>query len=464
MMVLGVVLGVAYEYLMYLRLSALSKDICSTSVMDHFGMVLLEICFYGRMISFSLAPLADDLRFLRVVLFSDAVVMIIGLAIGLLCSPDLKDHDHGLSLTEFMPVVYGVIVLIFVFRVLAAMCGTEPHVVQDRMWSAIATYLYLQLPSKLVWTIYLSVNCRIVSSDWWGVLFEGATLLFVLKASWRQRTQAMLCKLVERHRSERAAAGIAALVGDCDVVQAHREAAKRFRSIRLSELTFEDLATNDPNPALFNLAAPANLHECDAFISHSWHDNAKAKWKALQEWRADFIEQHGREPTLWFDKCCIDQNNIDQDLRCLPIFLSGCRSLVVFAGPTYLSRLWCIMELFTFAHMHRGSDAIEITCVCIEGQTEADLGVIKNSFSAFDAAHCKCHLPEDKARLLRIICTAFGNLEEFNAAVRRIFDDVGKRQIVLQHDDELPSSAEPSSFTSSSEDSNEDLEAGTQNS
>lgn len=45
-------------------------------------------------------------------------------------------------------------------------------------------------------------------------------------------------------------------------------------------------------------------------------------------------------PEVWIDKCCIDQRNIEKDLRCLPVFLSGCRRLVVFCGPTYLSRLW----------------------------------------------------------------------------------------------------------------------------
>ena len=49
------------------------------------------------------------------------------------------------------------------------------------------------------------------------------------------------------------------------------------------------------------------------------------------------------------DKACIDQNNTQQSLACLPVFLAGCQTLLVVAGPTYCSRLWCVMELFTFA-------------------------------------------------------------------------------------------------------------------
>ena len=48
------------------------------------------------------------------------------------------------------------------------------------------------------------------------------------------------------------------------------------------------------------------------------------------------------------DKACIDQNNIQQSLACLPVFLAGCQTLLVVAGPTYCARLWCVMELFMF--------------------------------------------------------------------------------------------------------------------
>ena len=53
------------------------------------------------------------------------------------------------------------------------------------------------------------------------------------------------------------------------------------------------------------------------------------------------------------DKACIDQSNIQQSLACLPVFLAGCQTLLVVAGPTYCSRLWCVMELFTFARSER---------------------------------------------------------------------------------------------------------------
>merc|ERR1712039_474003 len=98
-------------------------------------------------------------------------------------------------------------------------------------------------------------------------------------------------------------------------------------------------------------------------MGHSWHDPPIEKYDALQEWRRNFIAEHSREPCVWFDKACIDQNDIEADLRGLPLFLSGCKTLLVLCGPTYLTRLWCVMELFTFVHM--GGDIDRVTVLRI---------------------------------------------------------------------------------------------------
>ena len=41
-------------------------------------------------------------------------------------------------------------------------------------------------------------------------------------------------------------------------------------------------------------------------------------------------------------KACLNQLNIEAQLACLPIYLSGCSSLVVLAGATFTERIWCI--------------------------------------------------------------------------------------------------------------------------
>ena len=62
---------------------------------------------------------------------------------------------------------------------------------------------------------------------------------------------------------------------------------------------------------------------------------------------------------LWLDKACILQTDVEACLACLPIHLAGCRRLLVLAGSTYTSRIWCMIELFTFLRM--GGDLQRVT-------------------------------------------------------------------------------------------------------
>merc|ERR1719440_996309 len=70
---------------------------------------------------------------------------------------------------------------------------------------------------------------------------------------------------------------------------------------------------------LFELSRPVGQDEqIDYFMSHSWHDNADAKWAALQRAAEEFRASNGSYPTFWLDKVCIDQNNIGDGLRVMP--------------------------------------------------------------------------------------------------------------------------------------------------
>jgi len=48
------------------------------------------------------------------------------------------------------------------------------------------------------------------------------------------------------------------------------------------------------------------------------------------------------------DKACISQTNIEASLKVLPIYLALTQTLLIVAGPTYHTRLWCVIEVFTF--------------------------------------------------------------------------------------------------------------------
>jgi hypothetical protein len=110
-------------------------------------------------------------------------------------------------------------------------------------------------------------------------------------------------------------------------------------------------ATLPPAPARDTAPHP-RPHQ--AFISHSWRDSADVKWALLQEWRTEFVQAFKREPTLWFDKACIDPSSaLDEQLSLLPLYAASCHSFVILLTPSYLSRGWCIIELFVWTHIGR---------------------------------------------------------------------------------------------------------------
>ncbi|CAJ1336565.1 unnamed protein product [Effrenium voratum] len=217
-----------------------------------------------------------------------------------------------------------------------------------------------------------------------------------------------------------AAAGVASLVGNCNVSEALRHAKSRFRVIDVNKLEMADLSGNSPSVDLFERSVPASLGSCDAFVSHSWSDDPAAKWLALTRWRQKFQLLRGRSPMIWLDKACIDQSDIEANLRSLPIFLSGCNTLLILCGTSFLSRLWCVLELFTFVHM--GGKTFDIDCIPIllPGQEEENRQQIKDLGAAFDVRHCDCTIAADKDKILSIIQTGFGSMDAFNQAIQRV--------------------------------------------
>jgi hypothetical protein len=107
----------------------------------------------------------------------------------------------------------------------------------------------------------------------------------------------------------------------------------------------------------------------DFFISHSWRDDPDDKYRAVKLICDRFEEENGFEPTLWIDKYCIDQAQIGESLRYLPVYVAASSMVVLLIGPTYLSRLWCLWELFVIHSTRSLRDAIywSIAPFTIEG-------------------------------------------------------------------------------------------------
>lgn len=177
----------------------------------------------------------------------------------------------------------------------------------------------------------------------------------------------------------------------------------------MGKIRKEDMTGSTPNPLLQSLSTPCGLQDIDAFLSHSWHDDPEAKWEALQIWRMSFKAQHQREPRLWIDKYCIDQDNIEASLMCLPVFLASCHTLLILAGPTFLKRLWCIEEVFVFLQMNRPIHAMEIMAICDD---------MENRVSTFDVKDAACSKEKDRQKMLATIEAGCESYEAFNKQVR----------------------------------------------
>jgi len=271
--------------------------------------------------------------------------------------------------------------------------------------------------------------------------------------------------LAARGTAVTSAASIALLLGATeDVEQLARE---RFTCVSAEEVLVTDFLSNSARPSIaIGRQEAARLGEVDAFVSHSWHDDAQAKFDALQEWRRDFKARHAdREPTLWIDILAIDQCNIKESLACLPLYLAGCQTLLLLAGPSYLTRLWCVIELFVFVQMggseaqiivlplappstdgavHRSPskrlESVSDPCSATMANSERIAPGISRTFTAsvssasvmtidaqerafelaieaFDVRNATCFVKEDRQRLSAVIAAGFVNLDNFNRVI-----------------------------------------------
>ena len=210
--------------------------------------------------------------------------------------------------------------------------------------------------------------------------------------------------------------------------------------------------------AITSQAQPATLGEVDAFVTYSWGDSGRMQYEALHEWEMSYSRRDdsrggreiddsrdGREiegsrsqsahdvggarpVTVWIDRACLDTRDINLSLTCMPVFLAGCRRLLVLAGQTYASRLWCAMELFIFVRMGGKKEDVDVRLILppsdddrIPAATKA--ADLRSDLMRFDAGKAKCSFDEDRHRLLAAIEAIYGTPAPFNRIVRGLLVD-----------------------------------------
>lgn len=223
--------------------------------------------------------------------------------------------------------------------------------------------------------------------------------------------------LMSQGEATAAAAGVAELLGGLSVHRVLEMARERFRCVSAASVRRDDMSNNEPNIALSALTEKCRLGTGDAFVSHSWHDHAGAKWDAFQEWREDFRKTYGREPMLWLDKYSIDQNNLGDSLACLPAYLAGCKQLLVICGNTYLERLWCLIEIMVFLEM--GGDITNLDVKLLKSAETQELHKTVNAAMMFDPKNAEASTDYDTERLREVM--EISGHDRISALVSRVF-------------------------------------------
>jgi hypothetical protein len=164
-------------------------------------------------------------------------------------------------------------------------------------------------------------------------------------------------------------------------------------------------------------------------MSHSWYDDPELKYEKLTILADIFKKKYGRYPTFWIDKLCIDQKNISDGLKVLPINVMACKRMLVLCGPTYLKRLWCAWELctlFSFMSEEQGLKRVEMVLV----EKEINFKVMQR-LTSFRLANAHCYDPNEESRIRRVV-GAVGEAR-FNKRITRLTDTLCDKIQALIH-------------------------------
>lgn len=175
-----------------------------------------------------------------------------------------------------------------------------------------------------------------VPEDVPGAFICALVALFVafgLRPAVRRKVHSYLGGLAAKGEAK-AAAAVAGLVGGRSPQEALKHGTETFRALPLQNLSLTDLVTSQ-DTGLHQKTVKASLGEVHAFLSHSWHDEAQAKWNALSAWGTS-----KSAPLLWLDKVRFP---VASTLAGTPS-LTGDDAYAYDALPIPMRRVFCVHE------------------------------------------------------------------------------------------------------------------------
>jgi hypothetical protein len=162
------------------------------------------------------------------------------------------------------------------------------------------------------------------------------------------------------------------------------------------------------------LAALELRQRADAYVVHSFDDDAMHRALALCAWAEAFEAKHGRPPTVWLNQLCADMSlSTVQLLAHLPVYQAKCHRLLLLAGPTLAERLWCVMECYVWSAMGGRPDDVEVEIAAANARACRD---IVAGFDAFHVMHAVGTSPVVTERIEHAVKLA--TVPNFNIKVR----------------------------------------------
>lgn len=181
--------------------------------------------------------------------------------------------------------------------------------------------------------------------------------------------------------------------------------AKQENPLNLSQLLVKNEAGDDGKSVI-------DTDEIDYFVSHCWSDNVEAKIDKIIQFSKLFYRKKGRFPNLWIDLFCVDQDvdQLESNIQLLPVFLMACDKVLLFRSNRLVTRLWCLMEIYSRAVMTSSTDSagsrIEIIDIG-EEYIEKDI----------DCNTAKCHFDEDSELLRQKLDRCPGGISRVNKVI-----------------------------------------------
>lgn len=387
-----------------------------------------------------------DTELIRFAAFASITIMLpFFIVYGINVYHALMNPARGYGTLAFIILCLYIRTFVFLWPELNIRCPGQvnfepkhPRVSLQDQWKILRQcWFYMGIVVLAMWFLVLepveegsiSRNVRVS----FQVLWLPASALIIMAIVTGRKTRGRFLRFIGslgegKGSAEQKAASVASLVsggGAGSAAEALSNAARLLRAQPLSTLSRKNLANSKPDPTLYADSVPAKFGDLHAFMSHSWSDDGDIKYDKLHEWDrergGDGDEMSpsgapGSEALIWLDKSCINQQSINESLAALPIFLAACQKLLILAGPTYSSRLWCVMEIFVFLRVNgKGEDLV---VKLLSEHTN-----LIESLQTFKAEKARTFLEGDRQRLLAIIESAFGAFTPFDKIVRGAFDD-----------------------------------------